>query len=58
MEVTLLKYVRVWASESYEFFTCFEVWEIVYSLGAVRTNGISSEDIKQAIISSKVNILI
>lgn len=49
---------RVWASESYEFFIHLEVQEIVCSLGAVRINGISSEDTNQAVISSKVNILI
>lgn len=49
---------RVWASESYEFFIYLEVQEIVCSLGAVRINGISSEDTNQAVISSKVNILI
>lgn len=49
---------RVWASESYEFFIYLEVQEIVCSLGAVRINGISSEDTNQAVISSEVNILI
>lgn len=58
IEIALLQCVRVWASERYEFFIYLEVWEIVCSLGAVRINGISSEDIKQEIISSKVNILI
>lgn len=56
IEIALLQCVRLWASESYEFFIYLEVWEIVCSLGAVRVNGISSEDIKQEIISSKVSI--